>query len=70
MAKRSAPQTVNSAERIARALAIIAVKDLDKEEAARRMLGMGHDAATIGALLDVGPNFANVAKLRKKKAKA
>jgi hypothetical protein len=51
-------------ERIARVLAIIAVKGLDNEEAARRLLAAGFDAKQIGGLLDVNPNFANMAKLR------
>jgi hypothetical protein len=57
-------------ERIARVLAIIAVQGLNKEEAARRLLAAGFDAKQIGGLLDVNPNFARVAKLRKRKAKA
>ena len=57
-------------ERIARVLAIIAVKGLDNEEAARRLLAAGFDAKQIAGLLDVNPNFANVAKLRKRKTKA
>jgi hypothetical protein len=56
-------------ERIARVLAIIAVKGLDNEEAARRLLAAGFDAKQIGGLLDVNPNFANMAKLRKRKTK-
>jgi hypothetical protein len=62
---------VEPLERVARLLAILAVKDIaDKEEAARRLLAAGFDAPTIGGLLDVGPNFANVAKSRKPKKKA
>lgn len=57
-------------ERIARVLAIIAVRGLDNEEAARRLLAAGFDAKQIGGLLDVNPNFANVAKTRKPKSKA
>jgi hypothetical protein len=58
-------------ERIARVLAIIAVKGMDNEQAARRLLAAGFDANQIGGLLDVNPNFARVAKLRgKRKAKA
>ena len=56
-------------ERIARVLAIIAVKGLDNEEAARRLLAAGFDAEQIRGLLDVNPNFANMAKLRKQKTK-
>jgi hypothetical protein len=58
-------------ERIARVLAIIAVKGLDNEQAARRLLAAGFDANQISGLLDVNPNFARVAKLRgKRKARA
>ena len=57
-------------ERIARVLAIIAVKGFDNEEAARRLLAAGFDAKQISGLLDVNPNFANLAKLRKGKTKA
>jgi hypothetical protein len=58
-------------ERIARLLAIIAVKGLGNEEAARRLLAAGFDAKQISGLLDVNPAFARVAKMRgKRKAKA
>ncbi len=67
MPKRKAVEVPDAQERIARALAILAVKGIDdKEEAARRLLGVGYDSPTIGGLLDVGANFANVAKGRKK----
>jgi hypothetical protein len=55
-------------ERIARLLAIIAVKDLEPGEAALRLLAVGFDAPTIGALLGKNPNFANAAKSRANKA--
>jgi len=54
-------------EKLARVVAIAATAGMDKEEAARRLLGAGFDAATIGGLLDVNSNFANVANNRKKK---
>lgn len=53
-------------EKLARVVAIAATNGMDKEEAARRLLGAGFDAPTIGGLLDVNSNFANVAKGRKK----
>lgn len=53
-------------ERIARLLALIAVKDLSNEEAARRLLSVGFDSPQIGGLLGVGPNFANLAKFKGK----
>jgi hypothetical protein len=69
VAKKDSP-SLDPLERVARLLAIIAVKDLDKEEAARRLLAAGFDSPQIGGLLGVGPNFANVAKHRKPKGKA
>lgn len=62
-------ESVPAAEKIARLLAIIAVKGLDNEEAARRLLSAGFDSKQIGGLLGVNPNFANVAKSRKRIAK-
>jgi hypothetical protein len=71
MPKRKPDEIPDAQERIARALALIAVKDIaDREDAARRLLGMGYDSPTIGGLLGVGPNFANVAKGRKPKRKS
>ena len=64
-------KTINDPiERIARVLAIIAVKGLDNEEAARRLLAAGFDAKQIAGLLGVNPNFAHVAKQRKRNNKA
>lgn len=65
-AKKSADPITKSdpLERISRLLAIIAVRGLEKEEAARRLLAVGFDSPQIGDLLGVGPNFANVAKSR------
>lgn len=67
MAKKARGEPIEPMERLARVVAIAATAGMEKEEAARRLLGAGFDAPTIGGLLDVGPNFANVAKLRKKK---
>lgn len=67
MAKRPRGEPVDPIEKLARVVAIAATAGMEKEEAARRLLGAGFDASTIGGILDVGPNFANVAKIRKKK---
>ena len=64
----SEAEELPAAEKIARVLAIIAVKGLDNEEAARRLLAAGFNAKQIGELLGVNPNFANVAQSRKRKA--
>jgi hypothetical protein len=52
----SAPE-FSTAEKIARLIAIIAVKGLDNEEAARRLLAAGFDAKQIGGLLGVQSEF-------------
>ena len=71
MAKKQNDESATSAllERVTRILALIAVKDLEKEDAARRLLSMGFDSPQIGGILGVGPNFANVAKSRSPKGK-
>ena len=69
MPKKPRDEAIDPMEKIARTLAIGLTISMEKEEAARRLLGAGFDAPTIGGLLDVGPNFANLAKLRKKKDK-
>lgn len=65
--RKAASEIVDPMERLARVVAIAATTGMEKEEAARRLLGAGFDAATIGGLLDVGPNFANTAKFKKNK---
>ena len=66
MARRATSEALDPMEKLARVVAIAATAGMDKEEAARRLLGAGFDAPTIGRLLDVNSNFANVAKSRKK----
>lgn len=66
MAKKATGASVEPLEKIARLLAIGIAKDLSPEEAARRLLAVGFDAPTIGGLLGKNPNFANVAKGRKR----
>jgi hypothetical protein len=65
--KKAKSEVVDPMEKLARVVAIAATAGLSKEEAARRLLSAGFDAATIGGILDVNANFANTAKLRKKK---
>ena len=67
MAKKAKSEALDPIEKLSRVVAIAATSGMEKEEAARRLLGAGFDSPTIGGLLDVGPNFANVAKTRKKK---
>jgi hypothetical protein len=65
VAKKAKSELLEPMEKLARVVAIAATAGMEKEEAARRLLGAGFDSPTIGGLLDVGPNFANVAKSRK-----
>ena len=70
MAKKDNAANDDPLERIARLLAIAIAKDMEPEDAARRLLAVGFDSPTIGGLLNKNPNFANVAKGRgAKKAK-
>jgi hypothetical protein len=64
--KAKGSEPLEPMEKLARVVAIAATAGMDKEEAARRLLGAGFDAATIGGILDVNSNFANVAKSRKR----
>ena len=65
MPKKAKSEILDPMEKLARVVAIAATTGMEKEEAARRLLGAGFDSPTIGGLLDVGSNFANVAKSRK-----
>lgn len=58
---------VSAADKIAGLLALIAIKEMDKDAAALKLDAIGFDAREISGLLDVGPNYVNVAKHRKKK---
>lgn len=68
--KKESPVKLDPLDKIARVLALIAVKDLEREDAARRLLSMGFESPQIGGILGVGSNFANVAKSRDPKLKA
>jgi hypothetical protein len=63
--KKAKSEVLDPMEKLARVVAIAATTGMEKEEAARRLLGAGFDSPRIGGLLDVGSNFANVAKSRK-----
>jgi hypothetical protein len=47
---------------------MIATKDMETDDAALKLDAIGFDAREISALLDVGPNYVNVARHRKKSA--
>jgi hypothetical protein len=56
----------SAADKLARLLAIIVTEDMDTDAAALKLDAIGFDAREISALLDVGPNYVNVARHRKK----
>jgi hypothetical protein len=56
----------SAADKIAGLLALIATKDMDTDDAALKLDGIGFNAREISALLDVGANYVNVARHRKK----
>jgi hypothetical protein len=53
-------------EKIARLLAVIVTKEMEKDDAALKLDSIGFDAKEISAILDVGENYVNVAKHRKR----
>ena len=58
--------SVSAADKIARLLALIATREMDTEAAALKLDAIGFSARETSALLDVGPNYVNVARHRKK----
>src|SRR5438105_563366 len=56
-----------AADKIARLLALIVTKDMDKDAAALQLDGVGFDAREISDLLRVNLNYVNVAKHRTKR---
>jgi DNA-directed RNA polymerase specialized sigma24 family protein len=68
--KRSAPaeeaEERSAADKIAGLLAIIATKGMDSDAAALRLHAVGFSSREIADLLDVHPNYVNVARHRRK----
>jgi hypothetical protein len=58
--------TATVQDKIARCLALIATRGLDTDDAALKLDGIGFSAKEISSLLDVGANYVNVARHRKK----
>jgi hypothetical protein len=54
-------------DKIAGLLALIATREMDTDSAALKLDACGFSAREISALLDVGLNYVNVARHRKKK---
>lgn len=71
--KRASPvadQTISeigAADKIAAVLALIAIKDMEPDAAALKLNAIGFNSKEISALLDVGTNYINVARFRRKK---
>jgi hypothetical protein len=59
-------QRVPAADKIAQLLALIVTKEMDTDDAALKLDAVGFSAREISALLDVGPNYVNVARHRQK----
>ncbi len=55
---------------IARLLALIAIKGVEKEEAALQLSGAGLDSKAITELLGVNEAYVRVARFKRKKANA
>jgi hypothetical protein len=69
-ASAETPETGSSvADKIAGALALIAVKGMDKDDAALALDSIGFTAAEVSGLLDVNKNYVMTARFHKKKAK-
>jgi hypothetical protein len=56
------------ANKIAGALALLAVKGMDKDDAALALDSIGFTASEVSGLLDVNKNYVMLARFRKKNA--
>src|SRR5690349_25025951 len=54
-------------EKIGRAIAMLLIKDMEPEESAVRLSGIGYSALEISSMLLVNNNYVNVAKARWRK---
>ena len=59
----------SAGDKIAGVLALIAVKDMEPDTAALKLDAIGFTSKEISALLNVGPNYVNVARFRAKSGK-
>lgn len=55
-------------DRIANLLAIIATRDMEKDDAALKLDAIGFSPTEVASLLDVGTNYVQVARFRKRNA--
>ena len=59
-------RSISASDKIAALLALIATRDMDKDDAALKLDAIGFSSRDISSVLDVGPNYVNVARHRKK----
>jgi hypothetical protein len=59
----------SAADKIAGVLALIAIKEMEPDAAALKLDAIGFTSKEISTLLDVGPNYVNVARFRSKKGR-
>lgn len=57
---------IGAADKVAGVLALIAIKGMEPDDAALKLDAIGFNSAEISALLNVGPNYVNVARFRRK----
>ena len=75
MAKKQRRKSVDeappatAADKIAGVLALLAIKDMEPDDAALKLDAIGLTSREISSLLDVGPNYVNVARFRAKRGK-
>ncbi|HMJ27295.1 MAG TPA: hypothetical protein VK512_01095 [Xanthobacteraceae bacterium] len=65
-AAAEAPTGPTAADKIAGALALLAVKGMDKDDASLALDAIGFNATEISGLLDVNKNYVMLARFRKK----
>ncbi|MEA3105394.1 hypothetical protein [Caballeronia mineralivorans] len=67
-AGESGDKDSSALDRIANLLAIIATRDMDKDNAALKLDAIGFSPTEVASLLDVGTNYVQVARFRKRNA--
>lgn len=63
------PLGASASDKIAGLLALIVTKEMETDNAALKLDAIGFSSREISVLLDVGPNYVNVARHRKNSGK-
>jgi len=58
----------SASDKIARLLALLVTREMDTDDAAMKLLGVGFTPREISGLLGVGDNYVHVIKTRRKRA--